>query len=319
MTNRIIITGGSGFIGTNLSAYLVKRGYEILNIDIERPKLKHLEKYWSKCDLLNQDCVEENFLFFQPHTVINLAAETSTKKYTDEEFEVNHVGLKNVLNTIDKHNKKTNVLHFSTMLVNDLGTPVQDLDKYNTTSCYGKSKVKSEELLKKWPNKINWCIARPTSIWGEHMEAPYFDLFKYSMDRESIFFPKGMGKRPFDYMGNVNLKVEKILKDFKICNEKIFYFSDEELTNVFEISREIRIQLNRSYPQELSPIYFKLLGIVGDISEYFKYNFPFSSRRYKNLMTSQDVPQDPFLTLKSNEYINRVDGVKNTLKSIRNR
>ena len=319
MTNRILITGGSGFIGTNLSIFLVNRGYTILNIDIEKPKLKQLEKYWSKCDLLDRICVEENVNLFKPHAVINLAAESSTKKYTDAEFEVNHVGVKNILHAIDKQQKKASFLHFSTMLVNELGTPVKDLNMYNTTSFYGKSKIKSEEILKGWPNKINWCIVRPTSIWGEYMGAPYFDLFKYSIERKNIFFPRGMGKRPFDFIHNVNFKIERILKNFKRCDKKIFYFSDYKRTNVFEISKEIRIQLNCSCPKELSPTYFKILGVIGDICEKLKYNFPLSSRRLKNLMASQDVPRDQLLELSSDEYVNTSDGIKITLEWISKR
>ena len=36
---KILVTGGSGFIGTNLIENLIKKGYEVRNIDINRPKI----------------------------------------------------------------------------------------------------------------------------------------------------------------------------------------------------------------------------------------------------------------------------------------
>ena len=53
---KILITGGSGFIGTNLIEKLVLDGHEILNIDIKEPKNFVLSKYWRNVVEKSQSC-----------------------------------------------------------------------------------------------------------------------------------------------------------------------------------------------------------------------------------------------------------------------
>lgn len=50
--NKVLVTGGSGFIGTNLINYLFGEGnYSLLSIDIVRPKIASHEESWQNVDL----------------------------------------------------------------------------------------------------------------------------------------------------------------------------------------------------------------------------------------------------------------------------
>ena len=51
---KVLITGGSGFIGTNLLLFLIEK-YEILNIDIRESNLTELQKYTSIVDITNYE------------------------------------------------------------------------------------------------------------------------------------------------------------------------------------------------------------------------------------------------------------------------
>ncbi|MCX7699125.1 MAG: NAD-dependent epimerase/dehydratase family protein, partial [Candidatus Goldbacteria bacterium] len=50
---KIIITGGSGFIGTNYVDYALEKGCEILNIDIKEPYKKEHIKFYKHCDIMD--------------------------------------------------------------------------------------------------------------------------------------------------------------------------------------------------------------------------------------------------------------------------
>ena len=62
---KVLITGGSGFIGTNLLLFLIEK-YEILNIDIRESNLTELQKYTSIVDITNYENFRNVVIGFSP-------------------------------------------------------------------------------------------------------------------------------------------------------------------------------------------------------------------------------------------------------------
>ena len=73
---RYIVTGGSGFIGTNVIALLLSKNYDILNIDIREPQNKDHFNYWIDCNICNYDKLRKLILDYDPDYIIHLAART---------------------------------------------------------------------------------------------------------------------------------------------------------------------------------------------------------------------------------------------------
>jgi nucleoside-diphosphate-sugar epimerase len=99
---KYLITGGSGFIGTNLIDELLKRNEIILNIDIQKPKKEEHLCLYKKVDLLNEILLEEVISKFNPDYVIHLAARTDLNGNTIDDYSVNTIGTKNLINALKK-------------------------------------------------------------------------------------------------------------------------------------------------------------------------------------------------------------------------
>jgi nucleoside-diphosphate-sugar epimerase len=80
---KIIITGGSGFIGTNLVEHY-KDNYEVLNIDIVSPRNNAHKIYWEKIDILDNEHLVEAFKEFRPDFLFHMASmDNRTYKFID--------------------------------------------------------------------------------------------------------------------------------------------------------------------------------------------------------------------------------------------
>src|ERR1700744_3321762 len=74
--NRIIVTGGSGFIGTNLVEALTSAGVSVLSLDIKPPKNPAHVHVYRTCDILDDCTLERLMREFKPDALVHRAART---------------------------------------------------------------------------------------------------------------------------------------------------------------------------------------------------------------------------------------------------
>ena len=114
---KIIVTGGLGFIGSNLIDLLIKKKYYVINIDkvtyssnfYNTKEFKKSKKYkFIKLDIKNKK-INKILFKYKPDCIFNLAAETHVDRSIDnpESFiESNIVGVYNLLEAFKKYSKK---------------------------------------------------------------------------------------------------------------------------------------------------------------------------------------------------------------------
>lgn len=283
---KILITGGSGFIGTNLTLTLKEKGVQFLNLDRVPPKIKDLEEFWVKCDILDFEKLKAEFNSFLPHQVIHLAAETDTDPVKSlKDYLVNTDGSKNIVDLVVSVGSVERFVLTSTQFVNQsaLG-PAHDED-YAPHTIYGESKIISEKYLRNTEPSACWTIVRPTNIWGPwHLRYP-FEFWKILA--EGKYFHPGRKKviRSYGYVGNVVDQILKILESPKeLVHKKVYYVGDRPIdlydwVNGFSIGqtgRRVRVM-----PRFL--VYF--LAVLGDILQILNIKFPITISRYKSMTT----------------------------------
>ena len=159
----IIVTGGLGFIGSNLINILSRKKYFIINIDKvtyasnSRNIKKNIKNYkFYKQDINNQNFIKKILDKYSPSLIFNVAAETHVDRSIDgpkQFIDSNIYGVFNLLEAIRKFKKKIKLIHVSTDEVyGDIvkNKSSKETDPYNPSSPYSASKASSDLLIKSY-------------------------------------------------------------------------------------------------------------------------------------------------------------------------
>src|SRR3981081_4444900 len=191
---KVLITGGSGFIGTNVIEALSRQGNKILNYSLHPPLNVEQTEFWCARDILDFAATTATFREFPPDWVLHLAARAETDETTTAEkaYRANTEGTANVLEAIRATPSVQRIIITSSQFVCAPGRlPKGDTDYFPET-VYGQSKVITEKLTRDANLSGTWAIIRPTNIWGPwHMR--YRREFWRVVERGLYVHP---GRRP---------------------------------------------------------------------------------------------------------------------------
>ncbi len=232
---KIIITGGSGFIGSNLIHLLLKKKYSVINIDksaysANPYNVKEFERnknyLFFKLDINQREKIIKIIKKHKPIGIINLAAETHVDRSIDdaEKFiKTNIHGVYNLLEILRKLKKTTkNKIKFLQISTDEVygdipGSKVaSEKDNYNPSSPYSASKASADQLVKAYGRTygIRTVIANPCNNYGPNQFPEKFIpkmIFNILNNKSLPVYGRGNNTREWIYVKD---NCEAILKIF---------------------------------------------------------------------------------------------------------
>ena len=236
---KVIVTGGLGFIGSNLIEYLIGKNYFVINIDkssysANPYNLKHLKKKkyaFYKIDIGNKKKLYQILKKYRPIGIFNLAAETHVDRSIDDSknfIKSNIIGVYNILEVLRKikKEKRTNIklLHVSTDEVyGDLKSSqnASESFNYNPSSPYSASKASADQLIKAYIRTygIKSTIVNSCNNYGPNQFPEKFIpkiIFNLLNNKSIPVYGKGNNLREWIYVKDNCEALYRIFKKGKI-------------------------------------------------------------------------------------------------------
>jgi dTDP-glucose 4,6-dehydratase len=262
---RIIITGGLGFIGSNLIRLLLEKKFYVINLDkisyssnfYNTKEFKKNKNYkFIKCNINNKN-LKKIFLKYKPACIFNLAAETHVDRSIDgpkDFIDTNIVGTFNLLENFKQFSskyKKTRLIHISTDEVyGDILTGRSNENyPYKPSSPYAASKASSDHLVYSYIRtyKIPALVTNCSNNYGprQHPEKLIPKLIYNILNNKNLpIYGKGLNSREWIYVDD---HCEALIKVFKKGRIGEFYNigSNKNFNNI-EITKAL-IKISKNY------------------------------------------------------------------------
>ena len=235
---KILVTGGLGFIGSNLTRMLLDKNYYVINID----KVSYASNFYNlrdisnnknykfiKTDIANKKRIKKILNYFKPICIFNLAAETHVDRSIDSPknfIDTNIIGTFNLLECFREHNnrnKNGKLVHISTDEVfgDVLYGRSKESDAYAPSSPYAASKASSDHLVYSYIRtyKIPAIITNCSNNYGprQHPEKLIPKLIYNAINNKSLpIYGKGKNSREWIYVDDHCDALIKIFKKGKV-------------------------------------------------------------------------------------------------------
>ena len=267
---KFIVTGGSGFIGSNLVKFLLKKKYFVINVDklsysANPYNLKEVKRHknykFFKIDINDKIRLLRILNKYQPIGIFNLAAETHVDRSIDDPknfIKANILGVYNMLSTVKnylKRNKKRiKLIHISTDEVyGDIPLNKKSDEKfsYNPSSPYSASKASADHLIKSFVRtyKIPAVISNCCNNYGPNQfpEKLIPKLIYNIINNKSLpIYGKGENLREWMHVRDHCKALLKIFFKGKV-GESYNVGSNKNVKNIDIAKKLIKIAKNSSF------------------------------------------------------------------------
>ena len=315
---KILICGGSGFIGSRLIQRLLEEGFEVLNFD-KRPSSTYPD-LTTLGDIRDGNALKQALKGVD--TIVNLAAEHADNvSPISLYYSVNVDGSKELVEAAKESDCKK-IIFTSSVAIYPLNSdePREDT-KAHPFNDYGNSKLLAEKVYQNWqgeePDKRDTLIIRPCVVFGERNRGNFYNLMKQIYEKKFLMVGDGKNSKSLCYVGNL---VEFIISQIHHKpGLKYVNFADKPDLTTLELFQVITDAMN--FPRGLaSKIRIpRTLGLLAGsafdiISTFLNQKLPLSRIRIEKFTASTTINTDKLRKLGYKPKFSLEEAIQKTIE-----
>lgn len=273
MMEKLLFTGGTGFLGRNAMPVLKER-YKVTTIGISE-----------------NDDIKANFVINIPNLpekydiVLHAAGKAHVYPKTDAEkqafYDVNYNGTVNLCNALVKAGVPKAIVFISTMNVYGSRPGYHDTESSRPLvgdSPYAKSKIMAEQFLTEWCNKHNvkLAILRPGLLAGEGAPGNLGAMIKGIKTGAYFSIAHGKARKSILMASDIGRLVPLVAAKGGVYN-----VCDTHHPSFGELEKSIASQLGKKAPISIPYWLARCIAMIGDLLNFF----PLNSKRLNNIIT----------------------------------
>jgi nucleoside-diphosphate-sugar epimerase len=267
---KIILTGASGFLGRYIADYFSSE--ELIRLGrVEGDIIAHLDKSVPDLPVVDMIIHAAGKAHMVPRTLID----------EEEFFSVNVQGTKNLLAALSKNDRLPSAFIFiSTIAVygKETGVLINEESPLSATDPYGRSKIYSEELIRKWcdENNIAYAILRLPLIAGTNPPGNLKAMIRGIKKGYYFNIAGGRARKSMILAASVPAAILPA-----VAVGGIYNLTDGYHPSFAEISNCISMQVGKKIPFSIPAPLANLIAIIG---EFVGKKSPFNKKNYKKMI-----------------------------------
>jgi nucleoside-diphosphate-sugar epimerase len=238
---KVLITGGTGFIGSHLTELLIENGYAVTCLVRDPNALRWLAGL--DVDVAVGDCSRPETLAeaVQRVSIVVHAAGLTKARRPREYYEVNHIGTRNMLEACARYNPSIEKF----ILLSSLaaagpardGRPLRESDLPHPVSDYGRSKLLAEQETLGFRDAFPVVILRPSVVYGPR-DKDMFELFRWASRGVTLEILGGERFLNFCYVGDL-VKAISLAMEKQTRSGSIYFVAEDRPYSWSEVRRAL--------------------------------------------------------------------------------